>query len=108
MYIHFEFTENTEGSNPYITTANKTLFDMLNNFEVEQTGDSFFVALKRKKPAKTYSEKKDLIRSIAIQWQADFEKFNYSWMQLSGWEDFFREYGKKYGLLTEFHENGIC
>ena len=34
-------------------------------------------------------------------------KNNY-WSDLATWGEFFAKYGKRYGLMREFHENGIC
>lgn len=48
-----------------------------------------------------------LSRAIAQQWQADFANFNYSYSELAEWQNFFEEYGKKYGLIKEFKENAI-
>lgn len=57
---------------------------------------------------KTYYEKKEEIRQEAVNWQLDFSNHNYSYLELANWGDYFYKKGKKYGLLKEFHENGIC
>ena len=57
---------------------------------------------------KTYQQLKEEAREQAIEWQADFEKSNYSWAELAAWENHFKALGKRYGLLKEFRENGIC
>lgn len=43
----------------------------------------------------------------AIEWQHDFENHNYSWGELAEWDAYFEKLGRRYGLLTEFRENGI-
>ena len=57
---------------------------------------------------KTYYERKEEIRQEAIDWQLDFNKHNYRWLELANWGDYFYKKGKRYGLLKEFKENGIC
>ena len=47
-------------------------------------------------------------RQKAIEWQVDFPNNNYSWGELAEWAAYFERLGKRYGLLTEFRENGIC
>jgi len=56
---------------------------------------------------KTYAERKENARQIAISWQNENGCYPYSY---EGWKivsDYFRRLGKRYGLLTEFKENGI-
>lgn len=55
-----------------------------------------------------YYIKKAEIRQQAIDWQLDFSNHNYSWGELADWCDYFYKMGKRYGLLREFRENGIC
>lgn len=57
---------------------------------------------------KTYQQRKAEVREQAIEWQYDFEKYNYSWVDLAAWSNYFKALGKRYGLLKEFRENGIC
>lgn len=57
---------------------------------------------------KTYKERKEEIRQQAIDWQLDFGNHNYSYYDLMVWGDYFYKMGKRYGLLEEFKENGIC
>lgn len=54
-----------------------------------------------------YNIKKYEIRQEAIEWQLNFEQNNYSYSELNTWQEYFEKYGKKYGLLKEFRENGI-
>lgn len=57
---------------------------------------------------KKYYEKQEEIRQQAIEWQLDFGNHNYSWLEVSEWGAYFYKLGKRYGLLKEFKENGIC
>lgn len=57
---------------------------------------------------KTYQQRKAKAREQAIEWQYDFEKYNYSWEDLAAWSNYFKALGKRYGLLKEFRESGIC
>jgi hypothetical protein len=53
-----------------------------------------------------YEKRKEEIREEAKEWQAS-DKY-YSWGEIAERENYFYTQGKKYGLLREFHENGIC
>ena len=55
-----------------------------------------------------YQENKERIRQKAIEWQLDFNNHNYSLGELAEFGDYFNKMGKRYGLLAEFRENGIC
>lgn len=57
---------------------------------------------------KTYQQRKEEAREKAIEWQYDFCNHNYSWGELAYWDNYFEKLGKRYGLLKEFRENGIC
>lgn len=111
MYINFTFAD---GSNPYICTSNKKLWDMINRYCVDQTGETSFCVLGHGevltlgKRLSAYQKKQAVLRDFAIEWQYRFADFCYSWGELADWQDFFCEYGKKYGLLREFRENAIC
>lgn len=105
MYTQFLFNE----GNPYITTTNKELFRMVCKYYIEQFDNNSFVCtglIEWNGNRKSYEGKKEVLRNFAINWQ-NFDD-NYSYGELSNWQDFFREYGKKYGLLNEFTNNGIC
>ena len=56
----------------------------------------------------TYQELKDKARQEAIDWQNDFQNHNYTWGELAYYSDYFTKLGKRYGLIKEFRENGIC
>ena len=55
-----------------------------------------------------YLKRQAEVRQEAIDWQNDFANHNYSWGELAVWNDHFTQLGRRYGLLREFHENGIC
>ena len=57
---------------------------------------------------KTYLQLKEEARQEAIDWQLDFANHNYSWGEIAFYGDYFYKKGKRYGLLKEFRENGIC
>lgn len=56
----------------------------------------------------TYQQGKERARNCAIEWQLDYDNHNYSYGEIADFCDYFRRLGKRYGLLREFHENGIC
>ena len=111
MYINFTFED---GGNPYITTTNKTLWNMVKKYYMEQTGEKSFHVLGRcevwtaGKRLTPYKKEKNILRDFAIDWQYKYADLRYSWGDLYDWQQFFSEYGKKYGLLREFRENAIC
>lgn len=55
----------------------------------------------------TYKEKKEWIRSQAIEWQASCSKHSYSYGTLYEMTTIFTNLATQYGLLKEFRENGI-
>ena len=55
----------------------------------------------------TYETKKEMARQEAIDWQDDFRNHNYSYGELAEFTTHFEQLGRQYGLLKEFHENGI-
>ena len=55
-----------------------------------------------------YGETKEKIRQQAIEYQEDFEKQDYCWSDLHIYQQYFEDKARKYGLVKEFRENGIC
>lgn len=55
-----------------------------------------------------YQQMKEKVRNAAIDWQRSFESCLYSWEEVAEWQGKFERLGKRYGLLREFRENGIC
>lgn len=56
----------------------------------------------------SYQDKKNYIRSNAIDYQLSASLIPLSYMELMIMEDYFYKMGKRFGLLREFRENGIC
>ena len=52
-----------------------------------------------------YRNGKERIRSEALAFYDDFPVL--SWGELQQMTDYFFKYGKRYGLLREFRENGV-
>lgn len=113
MYINFEY-EN--GGNPYIAKTEKELFRMVKKYILEQIGEHSFRVIA---PATywtvhtggkmtDYTKAQTALREFAIDWQHNFPNMDYDWSDVCYYGNFFYEYGKKYGLLREFHENAIC
>lgn len=58
---------------------------------------------------KTYKQNKEIARELAIQFQYNISMgVLYSWYDIAEISARFERLGKRYGLLREFHENGIC
>lgn len=57
---------------------------------------------------KNYTEKKASLEDLAKEWQGQFTSYNWSYGELATIGEYFNKNGKKYGLLREFKENGIC
>ena len=55
-----------------------------------------------------YLEGKAKARQEAIDYQLGVGEHNYSWAEIQHYCDYFEKLGKRYGLLKEFRENGIC
>ena len=104
MYIQFTFKE----GNPYVAMTNKRFFEMICKYDVEQTLSNIFYVIGEREKVKTYEDKKALLRDFAIEWQNRFPDLIYSWVDVDNCQDFFEEYGRKFGLLREFRENGLC
>ena len=56
----------------------------------------------------TYAERKKDVRNKAITYQTKSAECDMSLDELITWSNYFAEMGARYGLLTEFRENGIC
>ena len=56
----------------------------------------------------TYQENKEKARQEAIKWQNEFAEKETTWEELREAQNHFRELAKRYGLVREFAENGIC
>lgn len=56
----------------------------------------------------TYQQKKEQAREQAIDWQDETAEQNLSYGELAEAGEHFEKLGRRYGLLQEFRENGIC
>lgn len=56
---------------------------------------------------KTYADRKEFVRQLAINYSNN-QAFGLSWGEVAMVSNNFYELGKRYGLLNEFRENGIC
>lgn len=56
---------------------------------------------------KTYADRKEFVRNMAIEYSNN-GAFGLSWGEVAYVGDMFYKLGKRYGLLKEFKENGIC
>lgn len=54
-----------------------------------------------------YAREKENARQKAIDWQTDYYNNNYSYGELAVFTEYFTKLAKRYGLITEFRENGI-
>ena len=59
---------------------------------------------------RTYTEKKECLRNIAIDFQCANSEANggLSYGEIADISSWFEKNGKRYGLIKEFHENAIC
>lgn len=57
---------------------------------------------------KTYEEKKENARHLAIEYQNNFSFLSWSCAEIMEITSYFEKIGKRYGLLKEFKENAIC
>lgn len=56
---------------------------------------------------KRYADRRDSVRDTAVEW-SNCEAWPLSWCEVQTVVDWFYRMGKRYGLLTEFRENGLC
>ena len=57
---------------------------------------------------KTYAEKKESVRDIAIDYQAAWHEYCFSYSEIAAIGNWLERMGRRYGLLREFRENCIC
>lgn len=103
MLLRFEFR------NGYKLADEAEAFKLFCKYYTTQLDENTFIVHEKReyngKP--NYETRQLILRSIAVDWQNDFNRFNYDWVECAAWASFFTKYGKRYGLLTEFTENGI-
>lgn len=111
MYVHFSFED---GSNPYIAKTMENTFRMIVKYNCGFADTLYYSAghfvecgEERGWKRNRRSDYKAILQNFAVDWSnkkhevENLETLNY-------WSEFFRHYGKRYGLLKEFHENCIC
>lgn len=117
--LHITFTD---GSNPYCTLANANAKAILRRWKrrynivsryvsngilfvtmTEKSGDVI-----RKANREKYLKGKQAARRAAIDWQNESSEISLSYEGYVIAANYFEKLGKRYGLLTEFRENGIC
>ena len=54
-----------------------------------------------------YAREKENARQKAMDWQTEYYNNNYSYGELIAFAEYFTRLAKRYGLMTEFRENGI-
>ena len=54
-----------------------------------------------------YTRAKEKARQKAMDWQTDYYNNNYAYGELIAFAEYFTRLAKRYGLMTEFRENGI-
>ena len=54
-----------------------------------------------------YARAKENARQKAMDWQTEYYNNNYSYGELIAFAEYFTRLAKRYGLMTEFRENGI-
>ena len=107
-WFHFK-----DGSNPYGVYGDRQdeFFRMVVAWQPEMQDTNTFVCPKEPTPAYyravDYKFKKEALREFAIEWQRAQADCVMSWGDVAWYNDFFETYGRKYGLLREFKENGI-
>lgn len=55
-----------------------------------------------------YRQKKEQVRDFAAEWQEEFSENRYTWADVAAYADMFSRLGRRWGLLREFRENGLC
>ena len=54
-----------------------------------------------------YTRAKENARQKAMDWQTEYYNNSYSYGELIAFAEYFTRLAKRYGLITEFRENGI-
>ena len=91
--------------------ADKEGRDLVRKFELGQVGVEVLEKErenKMKNTKTTYASNKAVARQEAIDWQNDLFRDNRSYEELAEAAERFEKLGRRYGLLKEFRENGIC
>ncbi len=102
-------------SNGYVGRSVGTLYRWLRGYDLAPvecvTGGGwvlFFKATPRRRRLRTYAEMQDAARNLAIDWQDAATEWHMSYATCAAWCELFTDLGRRYGLMREFRENGIC
>ena len=75
----------------------------------DKTMESVIALLEKNlKKVKGYNARKEALREQAIRMSHIMGTYSYSWYAAMIEGDYFETYGKRYGLLREFHTEGVC
>ena len=77
-------------------------------FELGQVDVEVLGKEREHKMKNTYASNKAVARQEAIDWQNDLFRDNRSYEEMREAAEHFEKLGRRYGLLKEFRENGIC
>lgn len=91
--------------------ADKEGYDLVRKFELGQVDVEILEKEredKMKNTKTTYARNKAVARQEAIDWQKDVANHDYNYGELAEFGEHFEKLGRRYGLLKEFRENGIC
>ena len=96
----------------FVVRDGKELFRVITSYSLEQVAETAFkvlgnVQVLSVKRLSKYEKNKFLLKDFATQWKYDFTRFRTSYPDLLDYRDFFRKYGKRYGLVTELKDLGI-
>lgn len=105
MFIGYYELENNE---PYFNIYHKSMYGYKQWHEDTFSGVYNIEILDFKISGETYKEKKESLKDLAINWQDNFSPLSWNYSELAKIGNYFYKNGKRYGLLKEFKENGIC
>lgn len=86
-------------------------YDLVRKFKLGQVDVEILekeMENKMKTTKTTYAKKKAVARQEAIYWQNNPFQDSRSYEEIQEAAEYFEKLGKRYGLLKEFRENGIC
>ena len=95
------------GGNPYITFTADAFEKMIHKYNLDMINENTIQVYDANINKRTYSGKKENIRQFAQMFQRWAAGAVLSWADVAAWGAFFEHVGRKYGLLTEFKEEGI-
>lgn len=83
-------------------------YEELNTFLFNPAVDTCYTIIDTKKlPGKTYNFKQLLLREQAISYSNNAGNAPLTWDEYAAITNYFSKYGRRYGLIREFTENGI-